>query len=167
MLERHPKKGNRSQQLESVDIPAEILGWNWGAFWLGPLWSWGNQVRGRLFWWMVLVVGSLPTWLALGFLDEAGLLSEEWGTVSAIVSLFLAFSHFVFYPIAVLILGFRGNQSAWRHNDWHSVAEFKRVQRRWAIAGWILGIPITVLNLLVVGVLLSLFGTDYIAPYAR
>ena len=164
-LGRHPIRRNRTRQLAPIGVPAEILGWNWGAFWLGPFWSWGNRVWGRLFWWMVLVTISFPIWIAFSRLEEAGLVSEELCAVLALASLCMSLSHFIFYPVAILCLGATGNQRAWRTNRWHTVDEFNRGQRWWAIAGWIFGIPVLVFNLWVVGVLLSLFGVHYITLY--
>lgn len=44
----------------------------------------------------------------------------------------------VFVPfvniIMPFVLGFKGNEWAWKHNHWHSVEEFKNSQRKWSIA---------------------------------
>jgi hypothetical protein len=36
-----------------------------------------------------------------------------------------------------IALGLKGSEWAWRHKKWDSVEHFKKVQRRWAIAGGI------------------------------
>ncbi|MGL1115690.1 cytochrome c oxidase assembly factor Coa1 family protein [Vibrio vulnificus] len=36
------------------------------------------------------------------------------------------------------VLGFKGNEWAWRHNQWNSVEEFKKSQRKWSIAAAIM-----------------------------
>ena len=36
------------------------------------------------------------------------------------------------------ILGFKGNEWAWNHNQWNSVEEFKKSQRKWSVASLIL-----------------------------
>lgn len=45
------------------------------------------------------------------------------------------------------ILGFKGNEWAWNHNQWSSVEEFKKSQRRWSVAS---------LTLIVSGVVLAI-----------
>jgi hypothetical protein len=83
---------------ESVPVPPEIKGWNWGAFILSPFWPFSNKV------WI-----GLLTWI-------------------------------VGWPIAI-ILGFKGNEWAWKSRRWESIAQFKAHQRGWSIAGFsLLGI---------------------------
>jgi hypothetical protein len=41
-------------------------------------------------------------------------------------------------PVWSFMLGFKGNEWAWRAKQWESVEHFHRVQRKWAIAGWVL-----------------------------
>ncbi|NOI02247.1 hypothetical protein F0241_14205 [Vibrio kanaloae] len=36
------------------------------------------------------------------------------------------------------ILGFKGNEWAWNHNQWNSVEEFKKSQKKWSVASLIL-----------------------------
>jgi Cytochrome oxidase complex assembly protein 1 len=38
--------------------------------------------------------------------------------------------------VMIFVLGAKGNRWAWKNGRWDSVAHFKRVQRRWAIAGF-------------------------------
>jgi Cytochrome oxidase complex assembly protein 1 len=47
--------------------------------------------------------------------------------------------------VMIFVLGAKGNRWAWENGRWDSVAHFKRVQRRWAIAGlvvWLGGIAL-------------------------
>jgi hypothetical protein len=47
--------------------------------------------------------------------------------------------------IMMFVLGAKGSRWAWRNKRWDSVEHFKRVQRKWAIAGlilWIAGIAL-------------------------
>ena len=47
--------------------------------------------------------------------------------------------------VMIFVLGAKGNRWAWKNGRWDSVAHFKRVQRRWAIAGlvvWLGGIAL-------------------------
>lgn len=161
------KKLESSQKIDSARVPPEVCGWNWGAFWLGPIWAFGNRVFGGLFWWMVLVVGLIPVWIFLCCQHEADKLPPNISLVLACLSLLLTLSHFIFYPVAVLVLAARGNQRAWRHNRWRSIGEFQMIQRRWAIAGWLLGIPVTVFNFLAICGFSLIFLTVYVAPYMR
>ncbi len=64
-------------------------------------------------------------------------LSWIWGIGN---SVFIALLFFV--PIVnivmLFVLGFKGREWAWRKRRWLSVEEFRRVQRRWSIAGLLL-----------------------------
>lgn len=54
-----------------------------------------------------------------------------------------------------IALGINGSEWAWKAKTWSSVAEFKRVQHKWTMAGvWILGISVGlfVLSLLLLGI---------------
>jgi serine/threonine-protein kinase len=93
---------------ESVEIPQEIQGWNWGAFFLPGLWCIPNQVWLGLVAWTDLSVVTLP--LTLGM---------TW-------------------PMMSIILGIKGNEWAWKSRRWKSIREFKRHQRLWAIGGFFL-----------------------------
>ncbi|MFM2628236.1 cytochrome c oxidase assembly factor Coa1 family protein [Vibrio chagasii] len=48
----------------------------------------------------------------------------------------------VFVPfvniVMPFILGFKGNEWAWKHNQWSSVEEFKNSQRKWSVAAAIM-----------------------------
>lgn len=57
--------GNRALPDDSTAIPAEIRGWSWGAFLLGPVWCIGNGVFSGLFY--LLPFGSLFMPFILGF----------------------------------------------------------------------------------------------------
>lgn len=37
--------------------------------------------------------------------------------------------------VMLFVLGFKGNKWAWRNKRWQDIEHFKRVQRKWAIAG--------------------------------
>lgn len=59
-----------------------------------------------------------------------------WGIFNKSYISFLAF-----VPIANFFipfyLGAKGNELAWRNNEWLDIEEFNRFQRKWAIGGWI------------------------------
>ena len=40
--------------------------------------------------------------------------------------------------VMIFVLGARGNEWAWRNKRWEDVAQFRRVQRNWALAGAVL-----------------------------
>ena len=51
----------------------------------------------------------------------------------------------------LFVLGAKGSAWAWRNGRWDSVEHFKRVQRRWAIAGVAVWIGALVLGGAIVG----------------
>ncbi|MGB3205519.1 MAG: serine/threonine-protein kinase [Crinalium sp.] len=101
----------------SVEVPDEIVGWNWGAFLLPGLWSLTNRV------WI-----GLLSWLDL------------FGITLGIPTITIS-----------ILLGLKGNEWAWKSRKWQSVKAFKRHQRFWAIAGFILW---ALLLILIIGVIL-------------
>ncbi len=88
---------NTSGRGKLSSIPAEIKGWNWGAFWLTWIWGIGNS--------------AYRTFL-------------------------------VFIPILNFVMPFvcgaKGNVWAWSNRRWESVEQFKKTQRKWAIAGFLI-----------------------------
>jgi hypothetical protein len=72
----------------------------------------------------------------------AFLLNWIWGVCNATPIALLTFVPLVGFAMP-FVLGVKGNGWAWRNKRWDSVAHFKRVQRKWAIAGvvvWACGI---------------------------
>jgi hypothetical protein len=57
-----------------------------------------------------------------------------WGVGNNTYIALLALIPFVGF-VMIFVLGAKGSRWAWRNGRWDSVAHFKRVQRRWAIAG--------------------------------
>jgi serine/threonine-protein kinase len=55
-----------------------------------------------------------------------------------------------------IILGVKGNEWAWKSRRWRSVKEFKRHQRLWAIAGFLIFIILLILIALIIVGLLAL-----------
>jgi serine/threonine-protein kinase len=113
---------------DSVKVPDEIQGWNWGAFFLPGFWCLTNQVWIGLISWADLSVITLP--LTLGM---------TW-------------------PVMAVILGIKGNEWAWKSRRWTSLKEFKRHQRLWAIAGFFIVAAILLLLGLIVLVILATFS---------
>lgn len=64
----------------------------------------------------------------------AFLLSWMWGIGNRVWIALIAII-FPFSLIMPFILGYKGNEWAWRKNNWTDVKQFKRLQRRWAYAG--------------------------------
>jgi hypothetical protein len=56
---------------------------------------------------------------------------------------------FCFVPqigwIMAIALGAKGNEWAWKSRKWRSIEQFKKHQRGWAIAGVLLGAPISIM----------------------
>jgi serine/threonine-protein kinase len=110
----------------SVQVPQEIHGWNWGAFFFPGLWCIPNQV-----------------WL--------GLIS--WSDISIIT---LPFTMGMTWPVMAIILGVKGNEWAWKSRRWKSLKAFKRHQRLWAIAGFVSVFIFLVVLTLIVFLLVAL-----------
>ncbi len=64
----------------------------------------------------------------------AFLLSWIWGIGNNTFIALLALVPFV-NLVVIFVLGAKGSAWAWRNTSWESVEHFKRVQRKWAIAG--------------------------------
>lgn len=79
----------------------------------------------------------------------AFLMNWVWGLFNKTYIALLLFVPFVNF-VMLIMLGLKGNEWAWRNKEWESVEHFKRVQRKWAIAGFVV---------LVVGVLLGLVAS--------
>ncbi len=77
-----------------AELPPELRGFNWGAFFLNWIWGLFNNVFAALLTFVPIIGWIMP-----------------------------------------FVLGFKGNAWAWRNKRWESVEHFKRVQKRWAIAG--------------------------------
>ena len=73
---------------------------------------------------------------ARGWNWGAFLLSWIWGLGNRTPIALLALIPVVNF-IMMIILGIKGNTWAWRNDSWKSVAHFRRTQRHWAIAGFI------------------------------
>jgi serine/threonine protein kinase len=116
----------------SVKVPDEIQGWNWGAFFVPGVWCITNQV------WIGLV---------------------SWADFSIVTTIFTLG---MTWPMMAILLGVKGNEWAWKSRRWRSVKEFKRHQRLWAIVGFfIFMILLILITLIIVGLLvlgLTSFG---------
>jgi hypothetical protein len=82
------------EKKSSINVPEEVKGWNWGAFFLHFIWGIGNRTY-------------------IGFLGM------------------VPFLNIFMMPI----LGFKGNEWAWKNGEWESIEHFKAVQKKWNIAG--------------------------------
>ena len=67
----------------------------------------------------------------------AFLLNWIWGIGNETYIAFLCFIPFVSF-VMIFVLGAKGNAWAWRNKRWDSVEQFKRVQKKWTIAGLII-----------------------------
>lgn len=65
----------------------------------------------------------------------AFLLHWIWGIGNSTYIAFLVFIPIFGWLIMPFVLGAKGSAWAWRNRSWESVAEFRRVQRLWAIWG--------------------------------
>jgi len=40
--------------------------------------------------------------------------------------------------VMMFVLGAKGNQWAWQNKEWKDIEHFKRIQKKWAITGWLI-----------------------------
>ncbi len=78
-----------------------------------------------------------------GFSWGGLLLTWIWGIGNSTWIAFLSFAPIIGNFMWV-VLGFKGREWAWRNKKWASVAEFKRVQKNWAIGGVLLNLLIVI-----------------------
>ncbi|MGB5963301.1 MAG: serine/threonine-protein kinase [Coleofasciculaceae cyanobacterium] len=110
---------------DSIKVPDEIQGWNWGAFFAPGVWCITNHV------WIGLV---------------------SWADFSIVTTIF---TFGMTWPLMAILLGVKGNEWAWKSRRWQSVKEFKRHQRLWAIVGFIIFMIFVILiTLIIVGILI-------------
>lgn len=95
--------------------PDDVNSWSWGAFLLSGVWGLFNGI----YW---------PFFTQVGL----GILSGLMGSVA--VSLIVNIVNL----IIAIYLGFTGRSQAWASKNWKSPQQFVRVQRIWAIAGFVL-----------------------------
>ena len=113
-----------SQQREGSDVPDEIKGWNWGAFFLGWIWGIGNKVWIALLT-LLLLVSFIPiTYIMFDVIEM------PYGTEGPTLILYGSF-----YFIVSIVLGIKGNEWAWTNKKWDSIEHFKRTQRTWGMVG--------------------------------
>ena len=60
-----------------------------------------------------------------------------WGIANSTYIALLCLIPFV-NIIMIFVLGAKGNEWAWKNKRWYTIEQFKRVQRNWAIVGFIL-----------------------------
>lgn len=90
----------------SIAVPAEIKGWNWGAFLLAPLWLFSNRVWLGLLAWVPLV----GFWMAIAL----GVKGNEWAWKSRRWQSIEQFKiHQQRWAIAGVILGISVNLIVW------------------------------------------------------
>lgn len=102
--------------------PADVNSWSWGAFLLSGLWGLFNGIYWPFF-----------TMLGMGILSGLmGSAAVSWIVLA--VDLFIA-----------IYLGITGRSQAWAAKEWKSPEQFVRVQRNWAIAGFVITVLYIVL----------------------
>jgi len=60
--------------------------------------------------------------------------------------------------VMIFVLGSKGNEWAWQNKRWHNIEHFKRVQRLWAIWGFILFALGIIFSILIVIVAIAASG---------
>ena len=113
------------------DVDSAVRGFNFGAFFFGPIWLMNHGMREFGWGW---IVGRFA--LRIGF----AAFNVGWGDMAVEV-----------LQIGVrLFLGLFGNRLGWESRSWDDVDDFKKCQRIWA--WWALG---CFLVAIIIGVLLS------------
>lgn len=67
-----------------------------------------------------------------------------WGLANSTFIALLVFIPFV-NIIMIFVLGAKGNEWAWQNKHWESIEQFKRVQKNWAVVGFVLFILSTII----------------------
>ncbi len=124
---------NTSGQGKKSIVPDEIKGWNWSAFLLGWIWGIGNHV------WVALL--TLIPVLSIGFIMA---FASNDILIPALISAF------GFLLIMSIVIGAKGNEWAWKNDNWKDIEQFKNYQKVWRkygitiiIVGWLLLFVIT------------------------
>jgi hypothetical protein len=86
----------------------------------------------------------------------AFLLNFIWGIGNNVPRALFCFIP-IFGFIWMFVLGFKGNEWAYKGGHWHNLAHFKRTQRKWAIAGVISWLSIAGIIYLVFHILIHMF----------
>jgi len=92
-----------------------------------------NSGQGGLYNWLMPVPEEIKGWNWGAFL-----LAPLWPLTNRVWLGFLAWVPFVGFWMAIA-LGVKGNEWAWKSRKWQSIEQFQAHQKRWAIAGIILG----------------------------
>lgn len=114
---------------------------------LQPMAVINNSGQGGLFNSSVLVPEEIKGWNWGAFL-----ISPFWMLSNRVGIGVLTYVPIVGFWVAIA-LGIKGNEWAWKSRKWESVEQFKQHQKKWAIAGIVLGISV---NLIVWNILIFL-----------
>jgi len=109
---------NGPPAIDTSQLPDELKGFNWGAFWLTCVW--GGAHKAKVTNWIILAVilSSIPV------------------TAIMVIGFILTFALAIFF-------GVKGNEWAWKNGKFTSNENFKRTERIWAWTGWIIVILLT------------------------
>lgn len=108
---------------EISTIPPEIKKFNWGAFVFGWIWGVGNKTY-------LALLGLLPiipyvVWIF-------GISNGSFAPPS-----FLMIVGWIFGIVWMFVLGFKGNEWAWKAGEFKNPEEFLVIQRTWNRAGFV------------------------------
>jgi hypothetical protein len=90
-------------------------------------------------------------------------LSVIWGVFNRTYIALLTIIPFVGVPM-VFVLGFKGNEWAWKNKRWKSIEQFQRVQKLWAKWGIILFIVGSIAGILTAKILLPVLEVFQVNP---
>lgn len=116
-----PKCGHPIMEI-SEEVP-KLRRWNWGAFWLTWIWAVGNKV------WFGLLLIPLFLYISLLLPNIKELMEEGLWWIIFLPAI---------YMLLWLYIAVHGDKLAWEKTKVRSIAEFKKTQHKWAVAGFII-----------------------------
>ncbi len=131
-------------------FPAELTGWNWGAFLLTWLWGFGNGVRVALFGivlnaFLAIIIGfGLIIGLFYRLATNSTTAANDGSLGYAMLVLVVTSPIIIGGLLFAVYLGRNGNQLAWTNHRFGNIEEFKLVQKNWGRIGF----AFTVLSIL-------------------
>ena len=111
----------------------------------------GSQIQGSVS----TMHGGIPESIK-GWNWGAFFFNWLWGVCNGVYWPLILLIPYVGWSISLFVmiaLGLKGNEWAWKAKSWSSVAEFKRVQHKWAVAAlWIFIVSIVLLFIIGIGI---------------
>jgi len=134
------KKKNTSGKGRNAEIPNEIKGWNWGAFFLHFIWGFAHKTYATI---IVLAI------IMLNFSAKHSLGSISPSLKRSMVPSIISLVAFLLMLGFMIFFGLKGSEMAWQNRYFpDGVEQFKKVQKSWAIAALVIFIILAVMGIL-------------------